>query len=37
MVFDEAMISKAIIEASAEKLLRLTDVDVVIVGAGPAA
>jgi thiamine thiazole synthase len=36
MVFDEAIISRAIIEASAEKLLRLTDVDVVIVGAGPA-
>jgi thiazole biosynthesis enzyme len=36
MVIEEFIISKAIIEASAEKLLRLMDVDVVIVGAGPA-
>jgi thiamine thiazole synthase len=35
-MIDEAVISKAIIEASAEKLSRLVDVDVVIVGAGPA-
>lgn len=36
MQIDESSISKAIIESSAEKLSKLVDVDVVIVGAGPA-
>lgn len=36
MVIDEASISRAIIESSAEKLSRLMDIDVAVVGAGPA-
>lgn len=33
---DEATITKAIVEASAEKLTRIAEMDVIVVGAGPA-
>lgn len=36
MAIDESIITKAIVKAAAEKLYRLADVDVVVVGAGPA-
>jgi len=36
MVIDEALITRAIVKAATDKLYRLAEVDVIIVGAGPA-
>jgi len=36
MVIDEALITRAIVKVAADKLYRLAEVDVIVVGAGPA-
>jgi len=36
MVIDEALITRAIVKAAADKLYRLAEVDAIVVGAGPA-